>query len=29
MMFFDDPEVTGISYKKQLQNADSMFQNLY
>lgn len=29
MMFFDDPEVTGISYKKQLQNAGSMFQNLY
>ena len=28
-MFFDDPEVTGISYKKQLQNAGSMFQNLY
>ena len=29
MMFFDDPEVTRISYKKQLQNAGSMFQNLY
>ncbi|MEG0773615.1 MAG: hypothetical protein RR409_09815 [Clostridium sp.] len=29
IIFFNDPEVTGISYKKQLEQASSLKQNLY
>lgn len=29
MLFFDDPEMTGISYNKQLKESSSIFQNLY
>lgn len=29
LLFFDDPEVTGLSYKKQLEDADVVSQNLY
>lgn len=29
ILFLDDPESTGISYKKQLKNKSSIAQNLY
>lgn len=29
MACFDDPEVTGVSYNKQLKNSSAMFQNMY